>query len=172
MAIQGWSRLCHALSSTEEVLNKAQKKDCVVAVAFQSPQLQQLMPSRLFRGLKVRRARESYCRDLGICGLASLLLLLHLQQQCAVDVWQDTSEGNRCADKRVEFFVAADGELEMAGGDALDFKVLGSVASEFEDFSSKVLEDGGQVDGGLCANARLLARDGTKMTLYATAREL
>lgn len=87
-------------------------------------------------------------------------------------MWQNTSEGDRCANKRVELFVTTDGELEMAGRDALDFKILGSIASEFEDLSGEVLKNGGQVDRGLCANARLLARDGAKVTLYATAREL
>ena len=37
----------------------------------------------------------------------------------------------------------------MAGGDALDFEILGRVAGEFEDFGGEVFEDGGDVDGGL-----------------------
>jgi hypothetical protein len=56
-----------------------------------------------------------------------LLLLLHLQQQGAVDVRQDTTEGDRRADEGVELFVAADGELQVAGGDTLDLEVLRGV---------------------------------------------
>ena len=81
-----------------------------------------------------------------------LLLLLHLQQQCSVDVRQDTTERDRGPNKGVEFLVAADGELEMAGRDALDFEVLGGVAGEFEDFGGQVLQDGGDVDGGCGRN--------------------
>jgi hypothetical protein len=60
----------------------------------------------------------------------------------------------------------------MTWGDALDFEILGGVACQFEDFGSQVLEYGGEVDGGFGADARLLARNGTKVTLYATTREL
>lgn len=60
----------------------------------------------------------------------------------------------------------------MAGGDTLDLEVFGGVACEFENFSSQVLEDCGQVDAGFGADARLLARDGSKVTLYATAGKL
>ena len=56
-----------------------------------------------------------------------LLLLLNLQQQSAIDVREDTTKGDRGADERVEFFVSADGELQVAGGDALDFEILRSV---------------------------------------------
>ena len=54
-------------------------------------------------------------------------LLLDLEKQSAVDVWQDTSEGNGGTDQGIEFFVTTDGELQMARGNALDFEVLGSV---------------------------------------------
>lgn len=60
----------------------------------------------------------------------------------------------------------------MARRNALDLEILRSISCEFENFRSKILQDSGQVDRGLGADARLLARDGTKVTLYATAREL
>jgi hypothetical protein len=87
-------------------------------------------------------------------------------------VRQDTTEGDRRADERVELLVATDGELQMTGGDALDFEVLGSVAGQLEDFGSEVFEYGGEVDGGFSSDARFLARYGAKVTLYATAGEL
>jgi len=37
--------------------------------------------------------------------------LLHLQQQRAVDVGEDATEGDRRADQGIQLFVAADGEL-------------------------------------------------------------
>jgi len=60
-------------------------------------------------------------------GGLGLLLLFDLEEKCAVDVGENASEGNRSPDKGVELFVAANGELEMAGGYALDLEVLGRV---------------------------------------------
>ena len=77
-----------------------------------------------------------------------LLLLLDLQQQGTVDVRQDAAEGDRRADERVQFLVAADGQLKMARGDALDLEVLGGVAGQFEDLGGQVLEHGGDIDSG------------------------
>lgn len=42
-------------------------------------------------------------------------------------MWQYTSEGDRCTDQRVELLVTADGELQVAGCDALDLEILGGV---------------------------------------------
>jgi hypothetical protein len=42
-------------------------------------------------------------------------------------MWQDTSEGDSCADEGIEFFVSADGKLEVARGNALDLEILGGV---------------------------------------------
>jgi hypothetical protein len=40
---------------------------------------------------------------------------------------EDTTKGDRGADERVEFFVSADGELQVAGSDTLDFEILCSI---------------------------------------------
>ena len=40
---------------------------------------------------------------------------------------QDTTKGDGCADQGVEFLVTTDGELQMAGSDALDLEILGGV---------------------------------------------
>jgi hypothetical protein len=42
-------------------------------------------------------------------------------------MWQYTPEGNGCANQCVEFFVATDSELEMTGGDTLDFEIFRSI---------------------------------------------
>jgi hypothetical protein len=60
----------------------------------------------------------------------------------------------------------------VARRDALDFEILGRVSGQFEDFGGKVLEDGGEVDGGFGADARLLSRYRAQVALYTAAREL
>jgi hypothetical protein len=60
----------------------------------------------------------------------------------------------------------------MSRCDALDFEIFGCVSGEFENFGSEVLEDGGQVDGGLAADTRLLSGDVPQMAFYAAAWEL
>ena len=90
-----------------------------------------------------------HATSIGILSIdLAFLLLLHLQQERSVDVRQDTAERDRGPDKSVEFFVAADGELQVTRGDALDFEVLGGVACEFQDFGGEILKNGGDVDGG------------------------
>jgi hypothetical protein len=56
-----------------------------------------------------------------------LLLLLNLEEESAVDMRQDTSEGDGGADQSVELLITTDSELQVAGGDTLDFEILGSV---------------------------------------------
>lgn len=56
-----------------------------------------------------------------------LLLLLDLEEERAVDVWQHTTESNSGANQGVELLVTTDGELQVARGDTLDLQVLGGV---------------------------------------------
>jgi hypothetical protein len=42
-------------------------------------------------------------------------------------VWQYTSEGDGRADQGVELLITTDGELQVAGCDALDLEILGGV---------------------------------------------
>lgn len=66
-----------------------------------------------------------------------------------MNVGQNTTLGNRdVTQKLVQLLIVADGELEMTGDDAGLLVVTGSVASEFEDLSSQVLEDSGEIDRG------------------------
>ena len=110
--------------------------------------------------------------DLCLDSFGALLLLLDLQQQRAVDMRQNTSKSDSGANECVEFLVASDGKLKMARCNTLDLEIFGGVSCEFENFSGQIFEDGGEVDARFGADARLLARNGSKMTLYATAGEL
>lgn len=119
-----------------------------------------------------------------------LLLLLDLQEQSAVDVGQDTSESDGGANKSVEFFVAANGELKMAGRDSLDLQILCGVlldivsgvirqirkgmthSCEFEDFSGQVFEDSSHVNSSLGSYTHLVLSVVLEETLDTTAGEL
>jgi len=101
-----------------------------------------------------------------------LLLLLDLQQQSAVDVGKDTSEGDGCADEGIEFFVSTDGELKVARGDTLDFEILCGISCKLEDFSGEIFENGGNVDCSLGTNAHLILGVVLQETLDTTAGEL
>jgi hypothetical protein len=65
-----------------------------------------------------------------------------------VDVGEDTTLGDGdVAQKLVQLLIVSDGELEMTGDDTGLLVVTGSVTSQLEDFSSEILENGGEVDG-------------------------
>jgi len=49
-------------------------------------------------------------------------------------------------DERVQLLVTADGQLEMAGGDALHLQILRCIPRQLEHFRGKVLEDGRGID--------------------------
>lgn len=108
--------------------------------------------------------------DGGICVL--FLLLFDLEQQCAIDVREDTTERDGCANERVQFFVTSDRELQVSRGDALDLEVLGRVTREFEDFGGQVFEDGSHVDCGVGGDAHFALRARFEETLYTTAGKL
>jgi len=85
---------------------------------------------------------------------------------------EDTTKGDRGADERVEFFVSADGELQVTRGDTLDFEILGGVSCELEDFSGQVFEDGGNINCSLGSNTHLILGVVLQETLDTTAGEL
>jgi hypothetical protein len=70
-----------------------------------------------------------------------------------VNVWQDTTLRNGdMSQKFVQLLIVADGELEVTGNDTGLLVVTGGVTSQFEDFSSKVFEHGGEIDGSASTN--------------------
>ena len=58
-----------------------------------------------------------------------------------VDVGNNTTTGDGRFNKRVELFVTADSQLQVARGDAFDLEVLAGVTSQFENLSCEVLKD-------------------------------
>ena len=78
-----------------------------------------------------------------------LLLFRLLGEKDGLDVGQDTTLGDgNSREKFVQLLVITDGELKMSWDDSGLLVVTGSVASQLEDLSSEVLEDGSQVDRG------------------------
>lgn len=78
-----------------------------------------------------------------------------------VDVRDDTTAGDSGFNKRVELFVTADGQLQVAWGDALDLEVFAGVTCQFENLSREVFENSSGVDccsgadAGACVNTQL-----------------
>ena len=89
-----------------------------------------------------------------------------------MNVRDDTSSGNGGLDEGVELFVTADGELQVAGRDALDLEVLGRVAGKLEDLGREVLHDRGRVDRGRGADALALGGAALQVAVDTADREL
>ena len=60
---------------------------------------------------------------------------------------QDTSEGDSGTDEGIELLVTANGELQMAGSNTLDFKILSSITCELKNFCCQVFQNSSNVDG-------------------------
>ena len=101
-----------------------------------------------------------------------LLLLRALVDERLVDVRDHAAASNGGLDERVELLVTADGELQVAGGDALHLKVLARVTGELEDLGGEVLEDGRGVHGGGGADALADGDLVLQETVDAAHREL
>ena len=102
----------------------------------------------------LKRAFWVICLPCGRERKRYLLLLGLLGEEDGLDVGEDTtlSDGDT-REKLVQLLVITDGELKMTGDDSRLLVVTGGVASQLEDLSGEVLEDGRQVDGGTGANA-------------------
>lgn len=66
-----------------------------------------------------------------------------------MDVGENTTLGNGdVTQKLVQLLIVTDGKLKVTGNDTGLLVVTGGVTSQLENFSSEVLKDGSQVDGG------------------------
>lgn len=70
-----------------------------------------------------------------------------------MNVRNDTAASNGGFDEKIKLLISSDSQLEMSGSDSSDFEVLGSVSGQLQHLSSKVLEDGGGVDGRCGSNS-------------------
>lgn len=71
-----------------------------------------------------------------------------------MNVRDDTARGDSyAAQQLVEFFVIADGELDVAGDDARLFVIAGGVAGKLKHLGGEVLHNGGEVHGSARAHA-------------------
>jgi len=104
--------------------------------------------------------------------LGALLLLFNLEEECAVDVRQNTTEGDRGVNESIKLLVTSDGELQVSGCDALDLEILGGVACQFENFGGQVFQHCCDVDGSFGADAHLVLSLRLEETLHTTAGEL
>lgn len=76
-------------------------------------------------------------------------LVDHEKVRTLMNVGEDTPLGDgNVAKQLVQLLIVPDGELEVSGDDAGLLVVAGSVASQFEDFSGKILQHSRQVDRG------------------------
>ena len=70
-----------------------------------------------------------------------------------MDVGEDTALGDcDVPEKLVQLLVVADGELKVTGNDTGLLVVASGVASQLEDFGSKILQNGSEVDGSAGTN--------------------
>ena len=75
--------------------------------------------------------------------------LRFLGQENSLNIWEHSSlSDSDTSQKLVQFLVIPDSKLEMSWDDSGLLVVTGSIASQLEDLSSEVLEDGSQVDRG------------------------
>lgn len=86
-------------------------------------------------------------RELDI--LSSVSPPLNLHQKGLVYVWQDTTEGDGCLNERVQLLITTDRELKMTWCDSFDMQVFCGISGQFKNFCCEILQNSGQVDGGL-----------------------
>merc|ERR1712241_869857 len=104
--------------------------------------------------------------------LRSNTTLSLLADERLVDVGDDSAASDGGLDQSVQLLVSPDGELEMSGGDSLHLQVLTGVASQLEDLSREVLQDGGAVDGSGGSNTATAEAPALQMTMDPSNREL
>ena len=85
---------------------------------------------------------------------------------------QHTSKRDRCPNQCIKLLIPSNRKLQVTWRDAFDLQILCRVASQLQNFGGQVFEHGGEVDGSLGADARLLSRYRAEVTLYAAAGEL
>lgn len=104
--------------------------------------------------------------------LLLLLLQVGLVDEGLVDVGDDTAASNGGLDQCIQLLVSADGQLQMAGRDALHLQVLGGVSCQLQHLSGEVLEDGARIHGRGGTDTLLVRHALLEETVNTTHREL
>ena len=82
-----------------------------------------------------------------------LFLLGLLGQEHSLDVGENTTLSNGdSGEKFVQFFVIANGELEMSWDDTSFLVITGSISGQFENLSGQIFHDSGEVNWGSGSN--------------------
>ena len=89
-----------------------------------------------------------------------VLLARLLGEQDSVDVGEHTTLSDGDTGKELaQFLIIADSQLNVAGHNTGLLVVASGIAREFENLSSQVLEDGGEVHGGTSTDALCKEKD-------------
>lgn len=76
-----------------------------------------------------------------------------LGEEDVVDVGENSTLGDGYTRQQlIQLFVVLDGQLDMAGVDAVLLVITGSITGQLQDLSSEVLENGSEVKRGTCTN--------------------
>lgn len=89
-----------------------------------------------------------------------------------MDVGDNTTTGNGSLDERVQLFITADRQLQVARCDALNLEVLACVASELKHLGGEVLKDRSGVDRRSCADAAVGAYSALEESVDSSDGEL
>lgn len=89
-----------------------------------------------------------------------------------MDVGNNTTSGNGGLDKSIQFFVSPNGQLQVTWCDTLDLQILTGIASQLEDLSGEVFQDGRSVDGSGSTDTVALVDSVLQETVNTTDGEL
>ena len=89
-----------------------------------------------------------------------------------MDVWDNTSAGDRGLDQGVQFFVSSDGELQVARRNTLHLQILAGVSGQFQDLGGEVFQDCRRIHGGRGSHSVALVDGILQESMDTTDREL
>lgn len=118
------------------------------------------------------KGRKQQYLGLNIVILLSLVLLSVLGKQRLVNVRNNSTTSNSSLDKRVQFFISSNGQLQVSWSNSLDLEILGSVSSELQYFSSKILQDSSSVDSSSGSYSLVLGHSSLDESMNSSNWEL
>lgn len=115
---------------------------------------------------------SSFALASGLDHLRHALLPAGLVNKRSVDVWNDTTSSDGGLNKRVQLLVSTNGQLQMAGCNALDLEIGSGIAGQLQHLSTQVLHDGGGVHGSCGAYALVRGDSCLEVTVHTAHRKL